>query len=51
MADTHQIRKKKILIIGFGSMGKKYEKILKKKNIQFTFTIKKKLKKIILLKN
>ena len=43
MADTHQIRKKKILIIGFGSMGKKYEKILKKYSIYFHD--KKKLKK------
>ena len=44
MADTHQIRKKKILIIGFGSMGKKYEKILKKK-YSIYFHDKKKIKK------
>ena len=30
MADILQTKKKKILIIGYGSMGKKYEKILKK---------------------
>ena len=30
MVDIHQI-KKKVIIIGYGSMGKKYEKILNKK--------------------
>ena len=35
MADILQINKKKILIIGYGSMGKKYEKFLKKKLFNF----------------
>ena len=50
MVDIPQINKKKILIIGYGSMGKKYEKILKNDYLVF-FTIKKNLKKKILLKN
>ena len=36
--------KKKILIIGYGSMGKKYEKILSKK-FEIKFFDKKKIKK------
>ena len=44
MADIHQIKKKKILIIGYGSMGKKYEKILQKNYLIF-FMIKKNQKK------
>ena len=50
MADILQTKKKKILIIGYGSMGKKYEKILKK---FFSVNIydKKKIKKEKLIKN
>ena len=44
MADILQINKKKILIIGYGSMGKKYEKFLKKNYLIF-FYDKKKIKK------
>ena len=44
MVDIPQINKKKILIIGYGSMGKKYEKILKNDYLVF-FYDKKKLKK------
>ena len=44
MVDTLQINKKKILIIGYGSMGKKYEKILQKDYLIF-FYDKKKIKK------
>jgi len=44
MVDTLQINKKKILIIGYGSMGKKYEKILQKDYLIF-FYKKKKIKK------
>ena len=39
-----QIKKKDILIIGYGSMGKKYEKILKNK-FNIFFYDKKKTKK------
>ena len=38
--------KKKILIIGFGSMGKKYDKLLNK-NFEIYYFDKKKLKKKI----
>ncbi len=44
MVDILQINKKKILVIGYGSMGKKYEKVLKKKYSIF-FYDKKKIKK------
>ena len=44
MADILQINKKKILIIGYGSMGKKYEKVLQK-NYLIYFYDKKKIKK------
>ena len=44
MVDILQINKKKILVIGYGSMGKKYEKVLKKKYSMF-FYDKKKIKK------
>ena len=37
MVDTLLTKNKKILIIGHGSMGKKYEKILKKKFSIFFF--------------
>ena len=46
MVDILQINKKKILIIGYGSMGKKYEKILKKDYLIFFYD-----KKIIKKKN
>ena len=35
MADILQINKRKILIIGYGSMGKKYEKIIQKDYLIF----------------
>ena len=41
---TNIINEKKILIIGYGSMGKKYEKILSK-NLKSSFLIRKKSKK------
>ena len=41
---TNIINEKKILIIGYGSMGKKYEKILSKK-FEIKFFDKKKIKK------
>lgn len=44
MADILQINKRKILIIGYGSMGKKYEKILQKDYLIF-FHDKKKIEK------
>lgn len=43
MVDTPQTKNRKILIIGYGSMGKKYEKILKK-NFSIFFFDKKKSK-------
>ena len=50
MADILQTKKKKILIIGYGSMGKKYEKILK--NFFFiNIYDKKKIKNNKLIKN
>ena len=44
MADILQINKRKVLIIGYGSMGKKYEKVLQK-NYLIYFYDKKKIKK------
>ena len=41
MADILQINKRKILIIGYGSMGKKYEKILQKDYLIFLHDKKK----------
>ncbi len=50
MVDILQTKKKNILIIGYGSMGRKYEAILKKDYSVFFFD-KKILRKKILLKN
>ena len=50
MADILQINKRKILIIGYGSMGKKYEKILQKDYLIFLHD-KKKIEKKNLSKN
>ena len=49
MVDIHQT-KKKILIIGYGSMGKKYENILKKK-FKIDIYDKKKINKKNFIKN
>ena len=46
MAAIPQIKKKNILIIGYGSMGKKYEKTLKNKFKIFFHDKKKNKKKI-----
>ena len=50
MVDIPQIKKKKILIIGYGAMGKKYEKFLKNDYLIF-FHDKKKIKHKNFLKN
>ena len=50
MVDILQINKKKILIIGYGSMGKKYEKILQKDYLIFFYDKKKINKKNIIKK-
>ena len=51
MADILQINKRKILIIGYGSMGKKYEKVLQKNYLIYFYDKKKIKKKKNLLKN
>jgi len=50
MVDILQINKKKILIIGYGSMGKKYEKILQKDYLIFFYDKKKIYKKNVIKK-